>query len=150
LIRDQNRKPAELGQTGDLVIRGVRGLSLFAEYYRDPEATEAAFDDEGWFITGDRAVLLESGWMMFADRAKDMMKVGGENVAASEVERVLAELPGIREVAVVARPHPLLDEEPVAFIRMWCSAKDAPRTLAADAIELCKQRLADFKVPREI
>lgn len=140
--------PVGAGDTGDLLIRGIRGLSLFLEYLDDPSATEAAFTDDGWFITGDRVTIADDGWLIFADRAKDMLKVGGENVAASEVERVIASLPEVHEVAVVAKAHHMLDEVPVAFVRLWNpeSETEFRNTLLAH----CREQLASFKVPREI
>src|SRR5208282_3197017 len=65
--------PAEPGETGNLAIRGVRGLSLFAEYLDDPAATAAAFDKENFLLTGDRALRDQNGFFYFADRAKDML-----------------------------------------------------------------------------
>jgi crotonobetaine/carnitine-CoA ligase len=128
----------------------VRGLSLFAEYLNNPQATADAFDAQGWFITGDRVTLGQDGWLYFADRSKDMLKVGGENVAASEIERVIALVPGVLEVAVVAKRHPMLDEVPVAFLR--CMPTDeagrAALTQAVDAA--CATELAGFKRPREL
>ena len=143
-------REAEPGETGDFMIRGIRGLSLFAEYLDNPEATASSFTDDGWFLTGDRVRLGEDGWMYFADRAKDMLKVGGENVAASEIERVILSVPGVVEAAVVGRKHPMLDEVPVAFVR--CAPTDpAARQALADAIDAaCTQTLADFKRPREV
>src|SRR5204863_156651 len=89
---------------------------------------------------------LPSGHIRFADRAKDVLKVGGENVAASEVERVLLTCEGVLEAAVVGRPHPMLDEVPVAFvIGRRGHALSPERILAA-----CRRSLADFKVPREV
>jgi acyl-CoA synthetase (AMP-forming)/AMP-acid ligase II len=104
------------GETGDLFIEGVRGVSLFAEYAGDPAATAAAFREDGLFITGDRVRLGEDGYLYFADRSKDMLKIGGENVAASEIERVIGAVAGVSEVAVVAKHHDMLDEVPVAFV----------------------------------
>jgi crotonobetaine/carnitine-CoA ligase len=91
------------------------------------------------------------GWISFADRAKDMLRVGGENVAASEIERVIGEVPGVAEAAVVARPDAKLDEVPVAFV---VAAGPGDGTIAAGltaAIEAaCAEKLADFKLPRQV
>jgi crotonobetaine/carnitine-CoA ligase len=143
-------RDAEPGETGDFQVRGVRGLSLFAEYLDDPAATAASFTEDGWFLTGDRVTLGEDGWLYFADRAKDMLKVGGENVAASEVERVVMAVPGVVEVAVVGRRDPMLDEVPVAFVRATV-ADLAGRAALARAIDAaCAAGLAGFKRPREV
>ena len=127
-IRVLNEAGAPVGpdETGDLFIRGVRGLSMFAEYLGNEKATAEAFDEEGFFTTGDKITVHSDGFCSFADRAKDMLKVGGENVAASEVERVIAEQPLAREVAVVAKKHPMLDEVPVAYILVDGGAANAP------------------------
>ena len=91
------------------------------------------------------------GYLTFADRDKDMLKVGGENVAASEIERVVATVPGVYEVAVVAQKHAMLDEVPVAFVIPAPGVPvDKHAELPARVIAECKARLADFKVPREV
>ena len=138
----------DVGEPGDLHVCGIRGLSLFAEYYADPEATAASFDDDGYFDTGDRVLLLPSGEVKFFSRAKDMIKVGGENVAAAEIERVIARVPGVVEAAVVAVPDAYWAEVPVAFVVLRQGA-DA-LTVHAAAIALCTDELADFKVPRAV
>jgi len=144
-VRDARRVAP--GGSGNLMIRGVRGLSLFQEYLGNPQATAESFDPDGWFRTGDRVNLLEDGAIQFGDREKDMLKVGGENVAASEVERVILLVPGVRECAVVARKHPMLDEVPVAFV---LPLESAPSDLRDQIEAACAAQLADFKRPREI
>ena len=139
--------PSEQGTRGNLYIRGIPGLTLFREYLNNPEATAASFDDEGWFETGDVVTAYADGSMVFNDRSKDMLRVGAENVAASEIERVIATVPGVREVAVVAKKDPMLEEVPVAFILSNVSDRQA-LTEAIDSA--CADQLADFKRPKEI
>ena len=149
-LTDDDGRELGAGDTGNFLIRGIPGLSLFAEYAGNSKATEESFTEDGYFITGDRVSLREDGYFVFEDRAKDMLKVGGENVAASEVERVLMTVPGIAEVAVVAKRHEMLDEVPVAFVMPLGGLKGAPPNLADELMAACKTQLADFKVPREI
>jgi crotonobetaine/carnitine-CoA ligase len=139
-----------VGDTGNLSIKGIPGLSLFAEYLHNEKATRESFDEHGFFVTGDRVTLLENGFVKFGDRAKDMLKVGGENVAASEIEQVIAVIPGVREAAVVAKKHPMLDEVPVVFIIPQDGMAKLPANLHDNVMAACKNALADFKVPREI
>jgi carnitine-CoA ligase len=147
-ITDDDGRPTEIGGTGNLAIRGVPGLSLFQEYLHNEQATRDSFDAHGFFLTGDRVTRLEHGFIKFGDRAKDMLKVGGENVAASEIEQVVITVPGVRETAVVAKKHPMLDEVPVAFVIPQSGVK--PEELEANVLAACRARLADFKVPCEV
>lgn len=149
-IMNDDGTPTVVGETGGLLIRGIPGLSLFKEYLNNPEATEASFDENGFFITGDRVQLLDDGYIRFADRDKDMLKVGGENVAASEIERVVMSVPGIQECAVVARKDKMLDEVPVAFLLVLNCDAAAAINLKAKVMEACRKGLADFKHPRDI
>jgi crotonobetaine/carnitine-CoA ligase len=149
-ITDDDGRPTAVGDTGNLSIKGIPGLSLFAEYLHNEKATRESFDEHGFFVTGDRVTLLENGFIRFGDRAKDMLKVGGENVAASEIEQVIAVVPGVREAAVVAKKHPMLDEVPVVFIIPHGGVAGAPPDLQDRVIAACRKGLADFKVPREI
>jgi crotonobetaine/carnitine-CoA ligase len=144
---------------GHLWVRQTRGLGLFAEYLGNAKATAEAFDPDGWFNTGDLVNVLPDGSLQFGDRHKDMLKVGGENVAASEIERVVLQVPGVHECAVVAKKHPMLEEVPVLFIRpAECAQGRALASLAADALDAlkaraaaaCQAQLADFKRPHEI
>jgi len=149
-VTDDDGKPTATGETGNLSIRGIPGLSLFKEYLHNEQATRESFDEDGYFVTGDRVTLLENGFIKFGDRSKDMLKVGGENVAASEIEQIIITVPGVREAAVVARKHPMLDEVPVVFIIPHAGTKQAPATLRDDVMAACRKALADFKVPHEI
>ena len=149
-VRREDGSTVERGETGDLFVHGVRGLSLFSEYLENPEATASAFAEDGWMITGDRVTLADDGWLVFADRSKDMLKVGGENVAASEIESVLSALPGVREVAVVAKKHKMLEEVPVAFIQLTVPVAEASPDFTEQALAHCATQLATFKVPHEV
>ena len=146
VVRDDGVTPVEAEEAGELLVRGTSGLSLFAGYLNQPAATAESLDEAGWFRTGDLVTVHADGYLSFADRAKDMLKVGAENVAASEIERVIMETGLVSEVAVVSRPDDKLDEVPVAFVVPW-----EPRdSLAAQVEAACAQRLADFKVPRAV
>lgn len=150
-IVDSNGRQVQREETGALHIGGVRGISLFKEYFRNEEATVAAFDADGFLNTGDQVTLLADGSIRFADRIKDMLKIGGENVASLEIERVINAIDGIEESAVIGCPHPMLDEIPVAFVRVGGSLSAVDEiTVASRVIASCRSLLADFKVPREV
>ena len=143
-VQREDGSPVAPGEPGHLLVRGVRGLSIFAEYLNDPAATEASFDAQGFFRTGDLVVPHADGFIQFVERAKDVLKVGGENVGAAEIEAVIRRLPGVADVAVVGQSHPMLHEVPVAFVV-------APRAgVADDILAACRAALAPFKVPREV
>lgn len=145
-IRREDGTEVEQGEIGRLFVRGIPGLSLFYEYLHDPEATAEAFDAEGWFDTGDEISINAAGDLIFASRAKDMLKVGGENVGALEIETVIAGVPGVVECAVVGKPDPMRDEVPVAFV----VANSPGGALETMILETCEARLSAFKRPREI
>jgi crotonobetaine/carnitine-CoA ligase len=150
-VRSADGEPVRPGEKGHLYIRGVRGVSMFKEYYRNPEANTAAFDEDGWFDTGDVVRVDEQGWLYFSDRDKDMLKVGAENVAASEIEVVIMQTGMVDECAVVAQKHHMLDEVPVVFV----IPNDMGRARSADdlkraVIEHCQINLPDFKVVRDV
>ena len=130
------------GVVGEITVRGELGFDLMAGYYRAEEQTRQTVVD-GWLHTGDLATVDEAGRLYFYDRAKDIIKRGGENVAASEVEGVLLEHPAVAEAAVLAVPHPVYDQTPMAVVVFEAGA-------SVDVAELeqwCRQRLAKFKVP---
>ena len=93
----------------------MRGPKVFKGYWRDPDATATAFAG-GWFHTGDIGVRDEDGYLFIVDRLKDMIVSGGENIAGSEVERVLYEHDAVLEAAVVGRPDERWGEVPVAYV----------------------------------
>jgi crotonobetaine/carnitine-CoA ligase len=148
-VLDPDGRPVQPGEVGDLFVRGIPGVSLFQEYVDDPAATRAAFRSDGLFITGDRVRVGIDGELYFADRSKDVLKVGGENVSASEVERVILGVDGVHEVAVVGRPDVMLGETVVAFIiPTGAAASDAK--LKERAMEACTVSLASFKRPADV
>jgi carnitine-CoA ligase len=145
-VRDPNGVPTESDTPGRLWIRGVPGLSMFLEYLNKPAETDASFDAEGWFDTGDTVRPDAGGHIHFLNRAKDMLRVGEENVAASEIEAVINRVEGVIECAVIGRPDIMLDEVPVAFV----VAKNPSEQLTARINALCTEVLARFKRPQEI
>jgi crotonobetaine/carnitine-CoA ligase len=146
-VLDAEGQPVLPGAVGDLFIRGVPGVTLFQEYVDDPAATKAAFRSDGLFITGDRVRVGIDGELYFADRGNDVLKVGGESVSASEVERVILSVSGVQEVAVVGRSDLMLGETVVAFI-IPKAASDI--TLEQRVKEACSVALASFKRPTDI
>ena len=146
-IRHPDGQPVTPGESGELFIRGTRGITMFKEYFGNPEATAAAFDEHGWFSTGDSIITDTEGNLYFGDRLKDMLKVGAENVAASEIETVILATGLVAECAVVGKPHPMLDEVPVAFV---IAAQGVTGDIAGRIVDACAADLADFKVPREV
>jgi acyl-CoA synthetase (AMP-forming)/AMP-acid ligase II len=139
---DDDGNPVPPGEKGEVVLRGPK---VFKGYWRDPEATERAFAG-GWFHTGDIGVRDEDGYLFIVDRLKDMILSGGENIAGSEVERVLYEHGGILECAVVGRPDAKWGEVPVAFVVL----KEGVTATAVELTEHCRGQLAKFKVPKDV
>ena len=137
------------GRIGELLVRGTRGIQLFLEYYGNPDATAESFTEDGFFKTGDRVRFGAGGAIFYSERDKDMLKVGGENVSAKEIEDLCRQVAGVRDVAVVGRSHPTLDEVPVAFVVKGPEAA-ADRALERQIIEIAQGNLADFKVPRAV
>ena len=150
IVNPETEMPCEDGEIGELWVRGRRGVQLFLEYYDNEEAMSKAFTEDGWFKTGDRVVLGEEGNFFYKDRDKDALKVGGENVSAREVEDCCRAVGGIADIAVVGRQHEMLDQVPVAFVIRAPGASGSEEEHAAAIIEACREKLADFKVPRAV
>ncbi|MGH8639531.1 MAG: class I adenylate-forming enzyme family protein [Burkholderiales bacterium] len=141
IVDPQSGAPLPDGTPGEI---RVRGFNVMLGYFRDPEATAAAVDAQGWLGTGDQGVKLPGGYVKFLSRIKDVIRVGGENLSPLEVEEVLMGHPEVQEAAVVAAPHPRLGEVPVAFLVLRPGHRTTPEALDA----YCRERLANFKTPR--
>ncbi len=129
-------------QIGEIV---VRSNTVMDSYYKDPEATAATIRD-GWLHTGDMAVIDEQGYVLIKDRSKDIIIRGGENISSVEVENAILAHPGVLECAVVAAPDKALGEAPIALVVLKPEAAVTVKELR----DHCKERLARFKVPRDI
>jgi len=142
-VVDDRDTPVEAGHQGEVLLRGPKVVS---GYWDNPEATSAAFTADGWFRTGDIGHLDKDGYLYIDDRKKDMIVSGGENIATSEVERVLYEHDAVLEAAVVAKPDTRWGEVPRAFIVL----KPGHSVSAEALIAHSRARLAGFKTPKEI
>jgi fatty-acyl-CoA synthase len=131
------------GVVGELCFRGY---ALFEGYYKDPLLTDESFDDEGYFHSQDLAKVDEEGRLIYTGRLKDMLKVGGENVSALEVEGYLVTHPAINIAQVVAAPDARYGEVPAAFLQL----KEGATVTEQEAIEFCVGRIATYKVPRYV
>ena len=130
-------------ERGEIVARGP---NMLAGYYNAPDKTAKVIDANGWFHTGDIGSFDADGQIMFHGRTKDMMKVGGENVAAAEIEAVLQTHPAVKLAQVTGIPHPRYVEVPAGFIELREGAKVSESELIAH----CTGKLASFKLPRHI
>jgi fatty-acyl-CoA synthase len=139
-------------QTGEQLGPGVvgelcfRGYSRFEGYYKDAELTAAAIDGEGWFHSADLAQLDEHGRLVYAGRLKDMLKVGGENVSALEVEDYISRHEAVDIVQVVAAPDAYYGEVPAAFVQL----KPGATLNETGIVDFCLGRIATFKIPRYV
>lgn len=131
------------GTMGEIL---VRGYNVMTAYWAAPEKTAETLDSDGWLKTGDLYTRLPNGSLVFGGRYKDMLKVGGENVAAIEVEAFLCTHPDIKTAEVVGRPDPRLDEVPVAFVELLEGGTADEESIIA----YCRGRIASYKVPRAI
>jgi len=129
-----------IGEVGEL---WVRGSNVIPGYWRNPEATEAAFGG-GWFRTGDLAYVDDRGLYYVVDRKKDVIIRGGENVYCAEVEAAILEQPGVRDAAVIGVPDPEYGEAVAAIVQV---AADAPEDMADAIRERLSEQLARFKIP---
>jgi acyl-CoA synthetase (AMP-forming)/AMP-acid ligase II len=144
-IRIIDREGRALGPGEDGEIQ-VRGPNLMLGYLDDPQATRAAIEPDGWFHTGDVGHLDERGYLTITDRLKDMFTVGGFNVYPAEVENAILRLGAVVECAVVGRPDERLGEVGLAYVVTLPDHELAEEQVIAH----CRERLANFKVPRGV
>ncbi|MDA8334761.1 MAG: fatty acyl-CoA synthetase [Peptococcaceae bacterium] len=142
-IEDENHAPiTQSGLPGEICGRGPHAMLL---YFKDADKTEEALA-HGWFHSGDIGVLDDDGFITVADRKKDMVKTGGENVASREVEEVVYRDPRVLEVAVVGLPHPVWIEAVTAVV----VPKEGREIRTEEILDLCRRHLAPFKVPKAV
>lgn len=129
-------------QAGEIV---VRSNVVMKGYWNDPDATASVIRN-GWFHTGDMAVVDPEGYVLIVDRKKDIIISGGENISSVEIEKVLYEHPAILEGAVIGAPDEQWGEVPIALV----TVKEGCRLEATELIDFCRDRLAPFKVPKHV
>ncbi len=143
IMHPETGEPVATGEAGEIQFRGG---GAFSHYYKDMKATEETIIEGGWIRTGDRGKLDDEGWLYYLGRLKDMLKVGGENVAASEIEFFLSQHPQVKMVQVIGAYDKRLDEVPVAFVERTPGAT----VTAEELIAMCQGELARWKIPRDV
>ncbi len=142
VVNVRTREPLPDGETGEIEVRGPH---IFAGYWQRPDATAEAFDADGWFRTGDLGHRSTEGYYTISGRAKELIISGGYNVYPREVEEVLAQCPGVAEVAVVGLPDAEFGEQVAAVV-----VRNDPALTAETLIAFCRDQLAGFKKPRTV
>jgi len=130
-------------QEGELC---VRGWNVMKGYYKNPEETRAAIDEEGWLHTGDSGIMDNQGNLKFTGRIKDMVRVGGENVSSMEVENFLLTHPKVKNVSVIGVPDKLKTEVCMAVVQL----KEGEKATEEEIIEYCRGKIANFKIPKYV
>lgn len=130
------------GEKGEILLKGY---SVFDGYYKSPEKNAESFVD-GWFRTGDLCSIDDNGAIEFHGRIKDMLKVGGENVAAVEIESLLATHPGVLMAQVIGVPDDRLLEVACAYLELRPSVE----VTESEIIEYCQGKIASYKIPRHV
>jgi fatty-acyl-CoA synthase len=139
----ESGKELSPGEPGEIL---VRGWSVMKGYYKMPEQTAKAIDEQGWLHTGDLGVMDDDGRLRFLTRIKDVFRVGGENVAPAEVEDVLHKHPKVKQAQVIGVPDPRLIEVPAAYVIV----REGEHATAEEIIEWSRTRMANFRVPRYV
>ncbi|MFC6654691.1 AMP-binding protein [Roseibium salinum] len=124
----------------------VRGNAVTAGYYEDREASYQAFDEEGWFCTGDIAAIDPDGFLLVTDRSKDLIKSGGEWISSLDLENIVMSHPGVASCAVIAVPDPKWDERPLLIVQPRGDAQPQKEELLA----LLAERVAKWQLPDDV
>ena len=140
IVDADSREPLPAGEVGEITVRGY----VTCGYYKDEDKNREAFDDEGWFLTGDLGCVDETGRLYFRGRLKEMVKTGGINVAPVEVEEVLMVHPGVEQAYVIGLPDAERDEIVAAVVVPHEGSGLDEETLRAH----CAEALAAYKRPR--
>ena len=143
IVAPDSGEEVATGERGEAL---VRGYSVLEGYHKDPHKTAEAIDAEGWFHTGDIGSLDGNGTIMFHGRYKDMLKVGGENVAAAEIEALLGRHPAVKLAQVVGIPDAKYSEVPAAFVEL----NPGSSASEAELLRFCQGEVATFKIPRVV
>jgi acyl-CoA synthetase (AMP-forming)/AMP-acid ligase II len=143
VVHPESLEAAPSGVVGEIQFRGG---GAFRGYYKDPVATANTILPGGWVRTGDMGRLDGDGWLHFDGRYKELLRVGGENFTAAEVESFLSAHPAVKYVQVVGKPDERLGEVPVAFIE----CNEGCRATQAEIIDFCAGKIAKFKIPRQV
>lgn len=142
-VVDENRHEVPVNADGELAIRSD---CLFMGYWDNPEATAAVFDEDGWYYTGDMGTLDEDGFVTISDRRTNLIVSGGMNIYPAELELVIGQMPGIREIAVIGAPHARWGQTPLAAVVVDPDS----RIDQSSVIDYARQRLASYKKPTRV
>jgi acyl-CoA synthetase (AMP-forming)/AMP-acid ligase II len=131
------------GEPGEVCFKG---WCVTKGYFDDPQKTAEALGDEGWFRTGDLGVIGHDGYVRLVGRIKDMMRVGGENVAAADVEAILLKHDAVKQAVAVG----IADNRLVEVVAVFIELKTGKSVTEQEIVDYCRQHLASFKVPRRV
>lgn len=143
IVQPGKDKELPPGKVGEIL---VRGWNVMAGYYNKAEETRKVLDSTGWFYTGDLGSLNEEGYLSFRGRLKEMVRVGGENVSVEEIEDFLYQHPKVKQAQIIGVPDKRLNEVVAAFIEL----KQGENTTPQEIMDFCKEKIANFKVPKYV
>ena len=142
-LRDEDGNEVAIGEPGELCAKGPQVMS---GYWRNEEETKKVTTDDGYFMTGDVAILTEDGLFKIVDRMKDMIIVSGFNVYPNEIEAVIANMEGVLESACIGVPSEKTDEA----VKLFVVKNEGADINEADVIEFCREHLVRYKVPKQV